>query len=148
MWHSKLPFVRITLVDSAIASSISFAVLSGMVSSRLSSIWVLNASQAVWLLCRFGWFLVLQYVCWWWRLLVCDPTADVPLPLGSRTVPGLSCQLLIATDYNDWTPAVLWLELRVRVRVRLRVRIRATSRLAVYRQLVRLGDKPLEVHDQ
>jgi hypothetical protein len=37
------------------------------------------------------------------------PTADVPLPLGSRTVPDLSYQLLTATAHNDWALAVLWL---------------------------------------
>jgi hypothetical protein len=31
-----------------------------------------------------------------WRLL----TADVPLPLGLRTIPGLSSQLLTATAHN------------------------------------------------
>jgi hypothetical protein len=31
---------------------------------------------------------------------------------------------------------------------RVRIRIRVTLRLAVYRQSVRLGDKPLETHDQ
>jgi hypothetical protein len=30
----------------------------------------------------------------------------------------------------------------------VRVRVRVTLRLVVYRQLVRLGDKPLETHDQ
>jgi hypothetical protein len=30
----------------------------------------------------------------------------------------------------------------------LRVRVRVTLRLAVYRQSVRLGDKPLETYDQ
>jgi hypothetical protein len=39
----------------------------------------------------------------WQRL----PTADIPLPLGSLTVPGLSYQLLTATAHNDWTAAVL-----------------------------------------
>jgi hypothetical protein len=29
------------------------------------------------------------------------PTADVPLPIGSRTIPGLSYQLLTATAHND-----------------------------------------------
>jgi hypothetical protein len=32
--------------------------------------------------------------------------------------------------------------------VRVRVRVRVTLRLAVYRQSVRLGYKPLEIHDQ
>jgi hypothetical protein len=32
--------------------------------------------------------------------------------------------------------------------VRVSVRVRVTLRLAVYRQSVRLGDKPLEIHDQ
>jgi hypothetical protein len=32
--------------------------------------------------------------------------------------------------------------------VRVRVRVRVTLRLAVYSQLVRLGDKPFETHDQ
>jgi hypothetical protein len=31
---------------------------------------------------------------------------------------------------------------------RVRVAVRAILRLVVYRQLVRLGDKPLETHDQ
>jgi hypothetical protein len=34
------------------------------------------------------------------------------------------------------------------VRVRVRVRVRVTLRLAVYRQAVRLGVKPLQTHDQ
>jgi hypothetical protein len=29
------------------------------------------------------------------------PTADVPLPLGYRTVPGLSYQILTATSHNS-----------------------------------------------
>jgi hypothetical protein len=32
--------------------------------------------------------------------------ADVPFPLGSRTIPGLSYKLLTATAHN-WTPAVI-----------------------------------------
>jgi hypothetical protein len=32
--------------------------------------------------------------------------------------------------------------------VRVRVRVRVTLRLSVYRQSLRLGDKPLETHDQ
>jgi hypothetical protein len=36
----------------------------------------------------------------WWRF----PTAHVPFPLGSRTISGLSYQLLTATAHNDWTP--------------------------------------------
>jgi hypothetical protein len=39
----------------------------------------------------------------WYRL----PTANVLLPLGSQTVPGLSYQLLTATPYNSRTSAVL-----------------------------------------
>jgi hypothetical protein len=35
------------------------------------------------------------------------PTADVPLPLGSRTLLGLSYQLLTATARNDYTSAIL-----------------------------------------
>jgi hypothetical protein len=38
----------------------------------------------------------------WWRLL----TADV-LPLGSRSIPGRSYQLLRATAYNALSPAVI-----------------------------------------
>jgi hypothetical protein len=34
---------------------------------------------------------------------------DVPLLLGSRTVPGFCYQILTATPHNDWTSAVLWL---------------------------------------
>jgi hypothetical protein len=34
------------------------------------------------------------------------PTADVPIPLGSKTALGLSFQLLPATAHNYWTPAV------------------------------------------
>jgi hypothetical protein len=41
------------------------------------------------------------------RCLVAASTADDPLPLGSRTIPGLSYQLLRATAHNDWAPAVL-----------------------------------------
>jgi hypothetical protein len=33
--------------------------------------------------------------------------ADVPLPLGSWTVPSLSYQLLTATTHKNWTPAVI-----------------------------------------
>jgi hypothetical protein len=46
------------------------------------------------------------------------------------------------TSSSVWTPApyLSWLSERVRVRV--------TLRLAVYRQSVRLGDKPLEIHSQ
>jgi hypothetical protein len=33
--------------------------------------------------------------------------ADVPLPLGSRTIPGLSFQLLTGTAHNDWTSTAL-----------------------------------------
>jgi hypothetical protein len=36
------------------------------------------------------------------------PTADVPLPLGSRTVPSLSYKFLTATAHNDWTAAHLY----------------------------------------
>jgi hypothetical protein len=35
--------------------------------------------------------------------------ADVPLPLGSWTIPGLSYQLLTPTAHNNQTSAVLWL---------------------------------------
>jgi hypothetical protein len=80
----------------------------------------------------------------WWRL----PNADVTLPLGSR-----SYQLLRATAQNDGTAAVLlihshsptissltdWLKSQ---------RVIVTLRLAVYRQTLRLGTKPLEEHDQ
>jgi hypothetical protein len=86
-----------------------FAVLSGVLSRIFSSIWVLNASQFVWLLCSFGGFWC--YVYWWWRSLACDPTVDAPLPLGSRIVSGISSHLLTATAHNDWTPAVPWLQL-------------------------------------
>jgi hypothetical protein len=34
---------------------------------------------------------------------------DVPRPLGSRTVPCLTYQLLISTAHNNWAPTVLWL---------------------------------------
>jgi hypothetical protein len=33
------------------------------------------------------------------------PTAGVPLPLGSRTVPGFIYQLLTSTAHKEWTPA-------------------------------------------
>jgi hypothetical protein len=39
-----------------------------------------------------------------WKQL---PMADVPLLQGSQTVPGLSFQLLTATDHKDWTAVVL-----------------------------------------
>jgi hypothetical protein len=42
-------------------------------------------------------------------------------------------------NLNPWT---------TQVRVRVRVRVRVTLRLVVYRRSVRLGDKPLETHDQ
>jgi hypothetical protein len=38
-----------------------------------------------------------------WRLL----TQDVSFPLGIRTVPGFSCQLLIATVHNDCVAGVI-----------------------------------------
>jgi hypothetical protein len=41
----------------------------------------------------------------WQRL----PYVDVPLPLGSRTVRGLSYQLLKRTVHKDVTPEVLYL---------------------------------------
>jgi hypothetical protein len=50
-----------TVVTSAIASSMCFAVLSGMLSRKFSSIWVLNASQYFWLLCSFDGF---------WRVII------------------------------------------------------------------------------
>jgi hypothetical protein len=34
------------------------------------------------------------------------PTADVSLPLGSRTIPGHTYQLLTATTHKDWNTAV------------------------------------------
>jgi hypothetical protein len=43
------------------------------------------------------------------RCSVAVSTAEVPLPLGSRTVPGLSYPLLTATAHNDWTSAIFWL---------------------------------------
>jgi hypothetical protein len=39
----------------------------------------------------------------WYRL----PKAEVPLPLVSRTVPGLSYHLLKATAHNNRAPSVL-----------------------------------------
>jgi hypothetical protein len=39
----------------------------------------------------------------WYRL----STTDVPLPLGSRTIPGLRYQLVTAAAHNDWNSAVL-----------------------------------------
>jgi hypothetical protein len=56
------------------------------------------------------------------------------LPLGSRTVPILSYRLLTSQNCNSQ-------------RTKPQLRVRVTLRLAVYRQLVRLGDKPLETHD-
>jgi hypothetical protein len=41
------------------------------------------------------------------RCLVSASTADVPLPLGSGTVTGLSHQLLTATAQNDCSLAVI-----------------------------------------
>jgi hypothetical protein len=52
----------------------------------------------------------------WYRF----PTADVPLPLGSRTVPGLSYQLLTPHNCNS----------------HLKVKVKVTLRLAVCRQSV------------
>jgi hypothetical protein len=43
------------------------------------------------------------------RCLVAVPTVDGPFPLGFRTVPGRSYQLLIVTAHNNWAPAVIWL---------------------------------------
>jgi hypothetical protein len=54
---------------------------------------------------------------------------DVPLPLGSKTLPDLSYQLLTSHNCN-------FRHLKVKV----------TLRLAVYPQSVRLGAKPLEAH--
>jgi hypothetical protein len=44
----------IMLVNSAVAFSMSVAVLSGILSRKFSSIRILNASQFVWLLFSFG----------------------------------------------------------------------------------------------
>jgi hypothetical protein len=57
-------------------------------------------------------------------------TEDVPLQLGSRIIPALSYQLL----WTYWS--------------KIKVKIKGTLRLAVYRQSVRPGVKPLETHDQ
>jgi hypothetical protein len=78
----------ITLVNSAIVSSMSFAVLSGLFCRTFSSISFLNASQFVLLLCSFGGLCELQYVYWWWRLLVIDPMLhlDWVLCLGSYVI--------------------------------------------------------------
>jgi hypothetical protein len=46
------------------------------------------------------------------RCLVPASNGELHRPLGSRTAPGLSYQLLTVTVYNDWTPAVLWLNLK------------------------------------
>jgi hypothetical protein len=41
------------------------------------------------------------------RCLVAASTADVPLPLDSLSISGLSYQLLIATAHNDWIKYVI-----------------------------------------
>jgi hypothetical protein len=38
---------------------------------------------------------------------VVDLWSDIPLPVGSRIVPGLSYQLVTAIAHNDWTASVL-----------------------------------------
>jgi hypothetical protein len=43
------------------------------------------------------------------RCLVAASNEGVSFPLGSRTVTGLSYQLLTATVHNKWTAAVIWL---------------------------------------
>jgi hypothetical protein len=60
-----------------------------------------------------------------WKRL---PTVDFPLPLGSRTVPDLSYQLLSSHNYNTQLPQP--------------ESESVTLRLAVYRQSVRLGANP------
>jgi hypothetical protein len=45
---------------------------------------------------------------------------NVPLSLGSQTVPSLSYQLLTAAAHNDWNSAVLWLTAtQVKIKVML-----------------------------
>jgi hypothetical protein len=51
-------------------------------------------------------------------------------------------QVLHSSTACQIFPQLKWIAIRVRVRVRV------TLRLAVYRQSVRLGDKPLEIHTQ
>jgi hypothetical protein len=60
--------------------------------------------------------------------LVAAPNADVYLPLGSRTIPDLCCQLLSTNC--------------------LKVKIKVTFWLAVYRLLVLPDVKPLKTHNQ
>jgi hypothetical protein len=48
--------------------------------------------------------------------------------------------IICKSDFPFWKQAMKFNIIGARVRV--------TSRLAVYRQSIRLGDKPLETHDQ
>jgi hypothetical protein len=53
--------------------------------------------------------------------------------------------------FADWRPShtyLLLFYLPYRDSTVIRIKVRVTLRLAVYRQSVRLGDKPLEAHDQ
>jgi hypothetical protein len=52
----------------------------------------------------------------WYRL----PKTVVSLPLGSRTVPGLSSQFLTPTTHKDWIPAALWMQLNLILGLMLR----------------------------
>jgi hypothetical protein len=60
---------------------------------------------------------------------------DVPLPLCSRTLLGISYQLLTSHSISSQP-------------TQSHLRIKVTLRLEVYRQSARLRAKPLETHDQ
>jgi hypothetical protein len=82
-----------------------------------------------------------------WKRL---PTANVPLPLGSRTV---SVSQLPASNSNssqrlNSSSPVTYSSTNSLHSTNSRVRVRVTSRLAVYRQSVRLSAKPLEAYNQ
>jgi hypothetical protein len=62
---------------------------------------------------------------------------EIPLPLDSRTFPFLSYQLLTSHNYKSQL-----------TQKQLKAKVKVALRLAVYRQSVRLGVKPLETHDQ
>jgi hypothetical protein len=64
---------------------------------------------------------------------------SMPRPVSSRTCLGENKNLGHGSRGD---------KLGVTMLVRVRVRVRVTLRLAVYRQSVRLGAKPPEVHDQ
>jgi hypothetical protein len=78
-----------------------------------------------------------------WRL----PTVDVRLPLGSRTASGP----LLTARLNRSSPLTVHQSthfIPLHCPALTTLKSKSKSRLAVYRQSVRLGVKPFETHDQ